>query len=116
MKIEPDSGALVQLIVIFEPPVVDHDPNWISSGERTVYGARPIIDRAMWSDPQSMQFERESPLFVTIDDLALAMDPDHFRVIFSNRTPASTLVCGDVHVDLSEDGVLVAIGSRRPAV
>lgn len=100
LKVDPANGALIQIVVIDAPPVVEAG---VGAGFVPALEAKrtAVLDVSEWSGDGTI---RE-----TVSRLSLIHGHGAVEVRFDDALAASRLQCDDVAVDVSADGALVSV-------
>lgn len=113
LKADPDTGALLQLIVIDAPPVAavsSMEPAWPDDVrvKRT-----PILDRSVWGARDKGGNTETRPVAVA-HDLMFNRGAETAVLRFSESPVAEYIRCDDVVVGISADRLLVNVEARLP--
>jgi len=116
LKVDPDTGALLQLIVIDEPPAAaaagSRDPAW---PDDALVKRTPTLDRSVWGGCDKGGAATETrPLFV-VHDLMFERRAETAVLRFSKSPVAEYIRCDDVAVGVSAERMLVTVEARLPS-
>jgi hypothetical protein len=114
MKLDPDSGALYEVVVVDLPPLVEREVEAAPVADRAV---SPVLDRELW--PWRITPDYREPMRRDIDiteELAYSRSSEVFSLLFSSSRVSSYLACENVKVGLSEDSELVSIVTPSPPI
>ncbi|KAA2263020.1 hypothetical protein F0L68_11245 [Solihabitans fulvus] len=113
LKIAPDSGALLGLVMIDVPPKVDRAIDIEGNFETGV----PVLDTKMWPWKVTPDYsEPEKRDIDSTEDLACSSGDDSFVLWFSSVAAIKYLRCGDVAVGMSSDDELVCMVATRLSI
>jgi hypothetical protein len=96
LKVDPETGALVQVVVITAPPALDGigEIDLPAEPEYLV----PVMDGSFEGSVESLTA-----------DLGFLRTKDHLRLSFTDRNPSRYLWCGGIRVGVTDDGILIDV-------
>jgi len=111
LKVHPETGALLEAIVIIEPPKASKSPVEVRVASNDVrVDKTPKFDRTLWgvrdghSGPRGPQVAH-----MAIEALAFARESDAAVLRFSTEPVVRRLRCGNAAVGISATGTLATI-------
>ncbi|MBG6099515.1 hypothetical protein [Nocardioides luteus] len=107
LKVDPDNGALIQMIIITQPLVVTV-ARGESAEQRRIAERTVVLDRSRWAEDGS--------IVKNVQDLVLVRDQGAAELRFADAEVVSRVWCGDVVVGLSAESSLISIGAVSPAL
>ncbi|WP_413799201.1 hypothetical protein [Streptomyces iranensis] len=109
VKVDPDTGALLQVIVIDSPPSA---PSVERVGVAEVADRSvPVIDRTEWGVKDNPDYSEPAVRKVqSVEELSFSRHGGRLALGFSSVKPVVRLIrCGQVSVGVSEDGMLCEV-------
>jgi hypothetical protein len=110
LKVDPSTGALVQLVVIDSPPPGEGvDEPGSHDGSQC---QAPIIDRTIWGnggEAPSGYAQFGGSVVSTTERLRCTRKDSLLRLVFADLEPSTYLRCGDVRVGVSREHDFVEI-------
>jgi hypothetical protein len=110
LKVDPSTGALVQLVVIDSPPPGENvDESGPFGGSPC---QAPIIDRIIWGkgdETPSSYAQFGGSVVSTTERLRFTRKESLLRLVFADLEPSTYLRCGEVRVGVSHQRDLVEI-------
>jgi hypothetical protein len=108
LKVDPDSGALLAVIVITAPP--EGEPLIELPAAVDPNGRTPVLDKAQWEWKETPdRVEPINRVATTRARLGLARQGDVHTLVFSDEAVAEYVSCGSVRVGVAADGALVNV-------
>lgn len=117
LKVDPATGALVQVIVIDEPPALPEDPSDRKASDDAVLNKTPAIDRSPWGlrDESEGDVVGRPPVFTVMQDLAIYRRAGVALLKFSSNPAVEWMRCDGVVVGISADRTLVSVEAQLPS-
>lgn len=114
-KVDRETGALVEVVVIGTPPAGWGDVTELGPAypNGVLTGKRPALDLSMWERPDEEPWDlNRSPVSLSVPEMVLQRGVHRLVLRVSPATPDRWLTCDAVAVGVSASGTLICVVAR----